>query len=201
MVKGYPDFGKTIFVRGAVANYRLEAGTGTTNATGLATVTFSEKYTQTPIVIVTPYTDGVVAKVIDRTVSGFTIKTRKVIDLTTGSAGSHRHSISTNGAHDHEPIMYKGTVKTSGGHAITVPQLAAHTHSDVASGFEATGSTGADEEHTHSYIDETVDTLYKIGAAGGDHNHGGYTGYAGTHTHSVTAPVVSADFGWIAIGV
>jgi len=201
MVSGYPDFGKTIFVRGAVANYRLEAGTETTDAAGEATITFSEVYTQPPIVIATSYTDGVVVKVTSRTASGFTVRTRKVVGITTESAGSHSHTISTAGAHDHEPFTYFSEAKTVGGHTLTVGELAAHTHSDVASGLEATGSTGGNLAHDHSYSDAYISSLYSLGAAGGAHNHGGSTGTAGEHTHLVFAPVVSADFGWMAVGV
>lgn len=78
---------------------RLQVGSGTTDASGDASVTFPKPYSSAPKVFlqgVDASSRGIVLDVVSKTATGFTVKARKVTGLPTGSAlkGMHYHTAS-----------------------------------------------------------------------------------------------------------
>jgi microcystin-dependent protein len=97
---------------------------------------------------------------------------------TTGAAGAHTHTISGTGGHAHSP--------TIAGHALSISEMPAHTHTV---GFNDSGSTGTcPEDAVGSPVSNQTTSSTGGGAA---HTHGiSFSGTDGTHTHTM-AP--SAD--------
>jgi hypothetical protein len=78
-----------------------QKGTGTTNASGDASITFPVAFDTAPLVFLQgkdASARGIVLDVVSVTTTGFTVKARKTTGITTGSAGAHTHSFTPSGS-------------------------------------------------------------------------------------------------------
>ena len=88
---------------------------------------------------------------------------------TSGAAGAHSHTTSGDGAHSHNPTIQ--------GHALSISEMPAHTHTVGA------GSGGSGLESGQGNTGSTFTTSSQGGGAA--HTHGiTFTGTDGTHSHA-----------------
>lgn len=188
--------------------YNIQRGVTSTNASGLATVSFSTAFAGVPIVVATAGGGGdVILNIVSRTTSNFVVHTKKV-SSSSSSDGSHNHAIyggiTTSGYHTHSgdgghthPVSdqstqhYHSVGGTTSYIAVGTPGIN-HTHSSGGAGVEETSYSGI---HNHT----TSSTTHSH--TGGSHTHTDNfsTGTESNHDHNVTYDDVSAAFTWIAI--
>jgi len=186
-------------------------GTGQTDASGNATITFPIAFPSPPLVFVHAVdanARGIVIDVVSVSTTGFTVKARKVTGITSGSAGDHYHSFTPSGsigsAGDHyHSFTPSGSIGYAGGHSHTISAVSDHSHSFSAiTDYEdryvyvmgdadlqscpSGHSTCQISSITYSPVANVQHTHSVRGSTGsaGGHDHGGYTGSVGDHSHS-----------------
>jgi hypothetical protein len=205
VVKGSISTDGFVFLQGLI-------GTGQTDASGNATITFSTAFPSTPLVFVQavdPNAQGIVIDVVSVSTTGFTVKARKVTGITSGSAGDHYHSFTPSGsigsAGDHyHSFTPSGSIGYAGGHSHTISAVSDHSHSfSATTGYEDSIKgvynfvfqdcpSGHTNCQLYGYtISLVADQYHRHNVSGttssaGGHDHGGYTGSVGDHSHSFT---------------
>lgn len=196
----------------------IQRGSVTTNASGLATITFSTAFSATPIITCTPRDASgrnISAVIVSQSSINFVIKTSFVNEHThasvgnTGNDGGHYHygSDTTDGSGSHNHTYAGESGVTSHKHGITHANqnlttgvTSSHSHSYVDY-YVSGNETNNESSHTHTYsgnastVDNHAHGFSYITNTESDHSHS----YA-NHTSTVS-PVsnISVVVNWIAI--
>jgi len=174
---------------------QVQKGSITTNASGVASITFPQSFASTPSITCTPVDSSgrhIAVVITAQSATQFSIKTTVIGDhkhkvgdifgtdtfgLSVDSASDHTHSF-TAGAHTH----MIGTISATTGWTMGIDSQGSHNHTVV-------GTTGTGSSHSHTVNSHTHSMT---GASGS-----GTTGTTSGHTHSYTYYYVS---GWVTAG-
>ena len=164
----------------------FQAGSGTTDANGDATITFPQPFGSTPKVFLQS-TDaaakGIVLDVVAKSATQFTVKARRVTGLPTGQALKDFH--------------YSTASAVTGIPSATGSALGYHSHTVSSHSHSYSGTTGGPSTQT-----PVVDGLYITPVASASHTHDGTTGGPFTtvavassdHKHKVAHIVASTSW-------
>lgn len=194
----------------------IQFGSGTTNVSGVATITFPHAFSSTPKITLGGYSEGVVLSITSKTTTGFSVKARGLWGCYTDEIGDHSHTVTASG--------------TSGSESSHTHYVGSHTHDfnagNHAHSFSDSATTGSGSSHTHSighlsstagqsagtpsgsissygthdhwvYGGNTVRTSYTGGYDGHTHQYEDYYPYSdtsddGNHNHTFTGNAMSS---------